>query len=105
MITVLVSFNLVPGTTRAGALDMYRRSAKKWASNADLIEKYYYFDEQTMSGGGAYIWKNIEAARRWHGPDYVAMVESVYGNAPCIQIMDTLIHIESTTRRIVEYED
>ncbi|PRC92514.1 monooxygenase [Solimicrobium silvestre] len=103
MITVLISFNLAPGTTRTDALHIYRNSAKKWASNVDLIEKYYYFDEQTLLGGGVYIWKSIEAARQWHGPDYVAMVESVYGNAPRIQILDTLIHIEPTTRRIVEY--
>ncbi len=105
MITVLISFKLAPGTTRADALKIYRHSAKKWANNADLIEKFYYFDEPTLLGGGVYIWKSIEAARRWHGSDYVAMVESVYGNAPRIQMLDTLIHIESTTMRIVEFED
>ena len=101
MITVLVSFNVPPGTTRLRALDMYRQSANKWAKNVDLIEKYYYFDEENLLGGGIYIWKDIEAAHRWHGPDYMAMVESVYGNPPLVQILDTLIHIEPGTKRIV----
>lgn len=103
MITVLVSFNLAPGTTRVRALDMYRKSANKWAKNVDLIEKYYYFDEKSLLGGGVFIWKSFEAAHRWHGPDYVAMVESVYGNPPLIQILDTLIHIEPDTKRIVDF--
>jgi len=102
MITEIVFIDLPPGTTRAEALSIYRTTAKQWVSNHELIEKYYFFDEETHMGGGVYVWPNREAAQRGHGDDYVAMVEAKYGSRPRFQILDALIHIDPAGGKITE---
>jgi hypothetical protein len=57
MPTIALTFiDLPKGTTRSQALEMYRQTAESWRVNGDLIEKYYYFDEDRSIGGGVYIW-------------------------------------------------
>ncbi len=102
MIVEIVFFNLPAGTTRAAALALYRKSAGNWVENPDLVEKYYFFDEAEGLGGGVYVWPDRQAARRWHGADYEAMVAEVYGAAPNIQILDALIRVDPLARRIEE---
>src|SRR5271157_3517418 len=43
-------------------------SVPTWQANPDLIQKAYLFDAGSRRGGGVYLWKNIEAAKRGHGP-------------------------------------
>jgi hypothetical protein len=69
-----------------------------------LIEKYYFFDEERSLGGGVYIWKTREAAARWHGPEYVAMIEKVYGSSPRIQILDALIRVDAVRGEVNHFE-
>ena len=95
MITEIVFFNLPKGTTRAEVTRLYETTAGKWATNTDLVEKYYFFDEEKSLGGGVYIWKSREAASRWHGSDYHRMVEELYGSPPQIQILDAIIRVDS----------
>lgn len=94
MIIEIVSFDLPPGTDRSTATNLYRQSAPKWAINPDLIEKFYFFDEERCVGGGTYFWKSLEAVSRWHGDDYREMVRSLYGSEPRIQILDAVIHVD-----------
>ncbi|SRR5579875_1594245 len=104
MITEIVFIDLPTGITRADALSLYRKTAaERWVSNPDLIEKYYFFDEETHLGGGIYIWPNREAAQRWHGNDYVAMVEATYGSPPRFQILEALIHVDPAYGKIKEF--
>jgi len=93
MIVELVFIDLPKGTTRTQALESYRKTAESWRRNKDLVEKYYFFDEERLVGGGVYIWDNREAAYRWHGDEYKQMVLTHYGAPPRIQILDALIHV------------
>ncbi|MGO9772650.1 MAG: hypothetical protein ACLPSW_24480 [Roseiarcus sp.] len=102
MVTEIVFFALPKGTTRADALALYRRTADKWLANPDLVEKYYFFDEERSLGGGVYVWRTREAARRWHGEEYQRMVQSLYGAPPRMQILDALIHVDPIAGRIEE---
>lgn len=102
MIVEIVFFDLPRGTTRADALALYRKSAANWVGNPDLIEKYYFFDETNGRGGGVYIWPNRAAAAHWHDESYRDMVQSLYGAPPTIQILDALIRVEPTAKRIEE---
>jgi hypothetical protein len=88
MIVEIVFIDLPAGTKRADALALYRQSAGRWLANPELIEKYYFFDEERHLGGGVYIWPTREAALRGHGREYVERVQSVYGAPPRIQILD-----------------
>jgi hypothetical protein len=103
VIVEIVYIDLPVGTKRADALALYRRSAGGWLSNPELIEKYYFFDEERHLGGGIYIWPTCEAARRGHGEDYVRWVQSVYGAPPRIQILDALLHVDPIGKRTQEF--
>ncbi len=94
MITELVFIDLPKGTTRALALAMYRQTAESWRANTDLVEKYYFFDEERSIGGGVYIWPSRAEAETWHGDAYKEKVLSIYGAPPRIQILDALIHVD-----------
>ncbi len=102
MITEIVFFDLPKGTKRADALALYRKTANKWLSNPDLIEKYYFFDEESGQGGGVYIWPTREAARRWHGKEYQEAVLALYGAPPRIQVLDALIHVDPKGGKVDE---
>ena len=102
MITEIVFFDLPSGTTRDTAMALYRKTSDKWVSNPGLIEKYYFFDDEKNLGGGVYIWPDREAASRWHGAEYEALVERIYGTRPRIQILDALIHVDPRTGCIEE---
>jgi hypothetical protein len=66
LITEVVFIDLPRGITRAEVMELYNRTAPKWAKNEDLIEKYYFFDEERSLGGGIYIWKTrCPAAVAW----------------------------------------
>ena len=102
-VTPALEIPVLCDTTRADALAMYRKTAAdRWVSNPDLIEKYYFFDEETHLGGGVYIWPTREAAQRWHGKDYVAMVEATYGAPPRFQILDAVIRVVPARGEITE---
>jgi hypothetical protein len=102
MVTAIVFFDLPPGTDRAAALALYRRSAHQWLANPDLIEKYYFIDEERGLGGGIYVSHSREGAARWHGDDYRQMVRSVYGAEPRIEILDALMHVDPATGTLAE---
>jgi hypothetical protein len=102
MITEIVFFDLPKGARRADALALYRKSAVNWLANPDLVEKYYFFDEERNLGGGVYIWRSHEAAQRWHGEDYQRMAQSLYGASPRMERLDALIHVDPVAGRITE---
>jgi hypothetical protein len=97
MIIEIVRFDLPPGTDRAKALELYQGSAAAWITNKDLIQKYYFYDETNRQGGGVYIWASREAAQKWHGEEYRAMIRRVYDSIPRIEILDALLHVDPTT--------
>ena len=63
MITEVITFKLRPGMTREDVVAVYRTTAPIWRANPDCIRKCYLYDGERRLGGGAYLWKNIEAAK------------------------------------------
>ena len=72
LITEIVHFDLPKGISRADVLAKYRQTAPAWSRNEDLVQKYYFFDEAKILGGGVYVWKTMDAARRYHCDEYKA---------------------------------
>ena len=104
MIIDIVFIDLPRGISRAKVMELYNTTAPKWVANEDLIEKYYFFDEEKSLGGGVYIWKTRAAQQRWHGPDYHKMVQNLYGAPPRIQVLDAMIRVDPTTSNIRRFE-
>ena len=76
MITEIVLFRLPDGMSREDAIAKYRLSIPIWQANPDLIRKAFLFDESSRRGGGVYHWKNIEAAKRGHGPEFQKRIQA-----------------------------
>jgi len=102
MITETVYFELPEGISREELLAKYRQSASAWSTNEDLAYKYYFFDETKNLGGGVYIWKTLEAAKRWHGAEYKARIKEVYGSEVQITYHDTLLVVDNVSRHVSE---
>lgn len=92
-----VEFDLPKGTTREAALALYHGTAARWAANADLVCKTYVFDEARSVGGGLYVWRDRDAAARWHGDDYRRLIMERYGSAPRISVTDAVLDIRDGT--------
>lgn len=102
MITEVVQFSLPPGTNRDAALAKYRQTAPAWAKNEGLVHKFYVFDPARNLGGGVYVWKTMDAARRWHGDEYKARIRALYGSEPTMTYHDTLLVVDNVARQVYE---
>jgi hypothetical protein len=100
MITEIITFKLRPGMTREEVVAAYRTTAPIWRANPECIRKCYLYDGERHLGGGAYLWKNIEAAKLAHGPAWRAMINDLYGSEDQISVTyfetpvvaDNLVH-------------
>ena len=78
MISEIVLFRLPDGMSRADAMTKYRARVPMWQANPDLIHKAFLFDETSRRGGGVYLWMNIEAAKKAHGPAFEEAIQSIF---------------------------
>lgn len=102
MITEVVLFDLPKGMTREQVIANYRESTPRWRENPDLIRKNYLYDAQNGQGGGVYLWKDIAAAKRWHGDDFRKRMIERYGSQPVIRYYETAIVIDNEAQKTVE---
>lgn len=102
MITEIAHFDLPRGISRDEVLAKYRQTAPAWSKNDDLVQKYYFFDEERNLGGGVYIWKTMEAAQRWHGDEYKARIKSLYGSEVRMTYYDTLLVVDNMSACVTE---
>ena len=102
MITEIVLFKLPAGMTREQYAAKARESAPVWGANPDLIRKNYLFDAERGFGGGAYTWKSVADAQKWHGDAFKKRIKELYGNEPTFTYYDTPILVDNEARHIRE---
>jgi hypothetical protein len=102
MITELVLFNLPEGMTREQVVSNYRQTTQKWRANPHLIRKNYLFNGEARQGGGVYLWKDVEAAKRWHDDAWRSKVVELYGSEPVISYFETPFVVDNAAQDIVE---
>jgi hypothetical protein len=102
MITEIVLFRLPEGMSREDAMAKYRLSIPIWQANPDLIRKAFLYDAASQRGGGVYLWKNIEAAKRGHGPEFQERIRATFGAQPEFQYFETAILIDNAAREIID---
>lgn len=100
MITEIVLFKLPSGMTREQYAAKARESAAAWGANPDLIRKNYLYDAEGGYGGGAYTWRSVEDARKWHGEAFKNRIKEIYGSEPTFAYYDTPILVDNEARRI-----
>jgi len=102
VITEIITFRLPEGMTREEVMANYRRSAPAWRANPDLIRKNYLYDAGSRRGGGVYLWRNIEAARRARDAAWLERVRRNYGSEPVVQYFETPIVADNAMGRTIE---
>lgn len=101
MITVVVNFDLPPGTTRADAAARYRDSSQKYLGAPGLLRKFYLYNEETMTGGGAYVFGTREQADALLNADWVASITARYGSPPRLTYFETPVLVDNVAGEIV----
>jgi hypothetical protein len=102
MISEIVLFRLPDGMSRADAMTKYRARVPMWQANPDLIHKAFLFDETSRRGGGVYLWKNIEAAKKAHGAAFEEAIQSIFGSKPEFQYFEAPIVIDNAAKEVVD---
>lgn len=102
MITEIITFKLPQGMTREQLVANFRQTAPKWHENPDLIRKNYLFDAANILGGGVYLWKSMEDAKRWHNEAFRQKVVEVYGSEPTIHYYETPIVVDNEAGKITD---
>ena len=102
MITEIVLFRLPAGMSREDAVAKYRLSIPIWQANPDLIRKTFLYDAASLRGGGVYLWKNIDAAKRAHGSEFQERIRATFGDQPEFQYFDTPIIIDNAAVQIID---
>ena len=98
----MITRHLPEGMTREEATAKYRLSVPTWQANSELIHKAFLFDEATRRGGGVYLWRNIEAAKKAHGPTFQERIRSIFAADPEFQYFDTPIVIDNAANRVID---
>ena len=96
MITAIVQFPLSADTTLQKARELFEGSAPKYQGLEGLVRKYYLFDEESMTGGGCYLWESRAAADAVYTDEWKAMIEQRYGAAPQIRYYSTPVIVDNT---------
>ena len=102
MISEIVLFRLPDGMSRADAMTKYRARVGLWQANPDLIHKAFLFDETSRRGGGVYLWKSIEAAKKAHGPAFEDAIQSIFRSKPEFQYFEAPIVIDNAAKEVVD---
>ena len=104
MITEVITFKLRPGMTREDVVAAYRRTAPIWRANPDCIRKSYLYDADRGLGGGAYLWKSLDAAKLAHGEAWRQMINELYGSEDQISIayFETPIVADNLVQQTIE---
>jgi len=107
VITEVVTFKLRAGMTREDVVAIYRKTAPIWRANPECIRKCYLYDGERALGGGAYLWKSIEAAKLAHGDAWRTMINDLYGSEDQISIVyfETPVVADNLVQRTIEEDD
>jgi hypothetical protein len=98
----IVLFHLPEGMSRADAFAKYRARVPVWQANPDLLHKTFLFDETSRRGGGVYLWKNIEAAKKAHGPAFEEAIQSIFGSRPEFQYFEAPFVIDNGAKEVID---
>ncbi len=97
MITEIVTFNLSAALTREQVASAFRKSVEVWRQNPDLVRKYYLYDPVKKQGGGVYLWRRLDDAKRWHGEGYQQKIREIFGSEPSFAYFETSIVIDNVS--------
>ncbi len=104
MHTVMWTFKVPAGTSKAQVTETISATAHTYAGIPGLIRKYYGIAPDGGSLVGIYLWENRAAADAFYTADWVAMVTRRWATPPQRLDWETPMVVESAERRLVAAE-
>ena len=101
MITVVVNFDLPPGTTLADATARFQDSSQKYLGAPGLVRKLYLYNEDQMKGGGAYVFNTRAEADALLNDAWVASITKRYGSPPRLTYFESPVVVDNVAGEIV----
>jgi hypothetical protein len=87
-----------PGTSRQGAVEMFRASVPRYEGRPGLVRKYYLFGEGY--GGGVYLWESRAAAEALFTPEWQTAIAERFGEPPEIAYYESPIIIDNAAQQV-----
>ncbi len=104
MHTVMWTFKVPAGTSKAQLVETINATAHTYEGIPGLIRKYYGIAPDGGSLVGIYLWASRAAADAFYSADWQAMVTRRWGTPPQRQEWETPMVVESAERRLVAAE-
>ena len=104
MHTVMWTFKLPAGTSKAELIETINATAHTYKGVPGLIRKYYGIAPDGASIAGIYLWDNEAAANAFYTPVWRAPVEKRWGAPAQRQDWDIPMVVESAERRLIAAE-
>jgi|SRR5215475_164786 len=91
MITEVVTFPIRKDLTREQVVELYKSAVPAPRANPELVHESYLYDAERNRGGGIYVWKTIDAAKRRHDSEWCARMAQIFGGEPTFEYFETPI--------------
>jgi len=101
MHTVLWTFKVPAGTSKAQLIETIRAGAPSYQGVPGLIRKYYGIAPDGGAIAGIYLWESAAAANSFYTAEWVAMATKRWAAAPQRQDWETPMVVEAAERRLV----
>ena len=104
MHTVMWTFKVPAGTSKAQLIETIRATAHTYEGIPGLIRKYYGIAPDGGSIVGIYLWESAAAANAFYTAEWAAMVAKRWAAPPQRQDWETPMVVEAAERRLVAAE-
>lgn len=101
MHTVMWTFQVPEGTTKADLRKTIEQTAASYIGIPGLIRKYYGIAEDGRTLCGIYLWHSRAQAEAFYTPDWVALVTKRWGAPPIRGEWETPMVVESEAGNLV----
>ncbi len=101
MHTVMWTFKMPSGTSRAQIVATIRATAHTYEGIPGLIRKYYGITPNADGLVGIYLWENRAAADAFYTADWIAAMTKRWAIPPQRQDWETPMVVESAERRLI----
>jgi hypothetical protein len=100
MITVIVNFPAPEGATVESMRDAFASTTPRYEQLPGLIRKYYLFDPETHTGGGAYLWEDRAQAEAFYNAEWRDRLAAKYGVPPKITFFESPVIIDNDLNKV-----
>jgi hypothetical protein len=105
MTATITRFPLPRGIEIAAVKKGFLEVAPKFQDAPGLLRKYFLISQDGKFGGGVYLWKSMEQARRFSEEVLRPMIEETFNAEPSIVYYDAPLIVDNVVSQITADEE